>query len=83
MEARIPLPLKIKEKELFGFTAFVNASTLSSKDNDIELFEYVNPGYGIGLRILLSEKARTNITMDYGWGSYGAGAFYLNLNEYF
>ncbi len=83
IEARIPLPIKIKEKELFGVTAFVNATTISSKDNDIDLFKYVNPGYGVGFRFLLSEKARTNITMDYAWGSYGAGAFYLNLNEYF
>ena len=34
-------------------------------------------------RVMINKKARTNLTLDYGVGKNGAGALYLNLNEYF
>jgi hypothetical protein len=55
----------------------------SSKDNNIDLFQYIEPAVGIGLRLMIQKKARTNLAIAYGWGPNGAGALYLNLNEYF
>lgn len=67
----------------FGAVLYANATTASGKKNDIDLFEYIEPGYGLGLRFNISQKARTNIGIDYGWGSYGTTGFFLRLNENF
>lgn len=72
-----------KNDKLLGMVLYANATTASGKDNGIDLFEYINPGYGLGLRINISKKARTNIGIDYGWGSYGAKGLFLRLNENF
>lgn len=82
-EYRIPLPLINKKPDLLGAVVFASITTASSKDNNIDLFQYVEPAAGLGLRVLIQKQARTNLTVDYGWGSNGEGAFYLNLTEYF
>lgn len=82
-EYRFPLPIIKKKPDLLGAVVFASITTASSKDNSIDLFQYIEPAAGIGLRILLQKQARTNLTIDYGWGSNGEGAFYLNLTEYF
>ncbi|UXP31791.1 outer membrane protein assembly factor [Reichenbachiella agarivorans] len=66
-----------------GMVAFFNITTASAEGNDISLFDYVNKGYGLGLRIAFNQKARTNIGLDYGWGDYGTQGFYIKLNETF
>ncbi|PZX48538.1 BamA/TamA family outer membrane protein [Algoriphagus chordae] len=71
-----------KNPKFFGAIAYINATTASSKEN-IDLFQYIEPGYGVGLRFNISQKARTNIGIDYGWGSYGTTGFFLRLNENF
>ena len=80
VEYRVPLQ---KNKETFGAVVFLNGTTASNTDANIGLFDYVDPGYGIGLRIMVDKNARTNITLDYGFGSNGAQGFYLNVNETF
>lgn len=67
----------------FGAVLYANITTASGGENGIDLFEYVEPGYGVGLRFNISQKARTNIGVDYGWGSYGTTGFFLRLNENF
>ncbi|WNJ18719.1 BamA/TamA family outer membrane protein [Pontibacter sp. G13] len=83
VEWRIPIPIIKRNRSLLGATIFLNGTTASGSVSGIDLFEYINPGMGAGLRVLLNKKTRSNITLDYGFGSYGAGAFYFNLNEYF
>ncbi|MCZ4408337.1 BamA/TamA family outer membrane protein [Cryomorphaceae bacterium 1068] len=80
VEYRFPLQ---KEKETFGGVVFANGTTASNRNGNIDLFEYVDPGVGLGLRIMLDKNARTNLTLDYAWGAYGAQGFYLNVNETF
>jgi len=72
-----------KNPDLFGVVLFANATTASGYKNDIQLFEYIEPGYGLGLRFNISKKARTNLGLDYGWGNYGTQGFFLRLNENF
>lgn len=72
-----------KNDRFMGMVAYLNATSASAKQSDIKLLEYVNPGYGLGLRINISQKARTNIGIDYGWGSYGTKGLFLRLNENF
>lgn len=83
LEYRMPLPLIKSKPDLLGAVVFANMTTASSKDNDISLFQNWEPGAGIGFRVMLQKQSRANLTLDYGWGANGAGALYLNLNEYF
>ncbi len=81
-EAEYRFPLQ-KHKDLLGGVVFCNATTASSRDNNINLFEYVEPSAGIGLRVMLDKKAGTNLALDYAWGSRGSHGFYLSVNEVF
>lgn len=81
MEYRFPLQ---KNKEKWGGVVFLNGTTASNRLGKISLFDYVDPGYGVGLRYMLDENSRTNIDLDFAWGNYGAaGVFYLGINEVF
>ncbi|MHA7941931.1 BamA/TamA family outer membrane protein [Formosa sp. 3Alg 14/1] len=72
-----------KNDRLLGMVVYGNLTTASAKQSDIGLLEYIEPGYGLGLRVNISKKARTNIGIDYGWGSYGSKGLFLRLNENF
>lgn len=63
--------------------AFINATTASCSANDINLFQYLEPGYGIGLRILMNKQARTNIDLDHGCSSFDSSGFYIRPNQTF
>ena len=69
--------------DFMGAVAFVNATTASNYDADIHLFDYLNLGYGVGLRFMMSKATRTNLTLDYAWGAYGAHGMFLSVNETF
>ncbi|WP_082632120.1 BamA/TamA family outer membrane protein [Algoriphagus resistens] len=80
VEYRFPL---LRNKELFGGTVFINAASFSSKMTGEKLMEQINPGYGVGLRVMINKEKRTTITADYGFGQKGNSGFYLNINESF
>jgi hypothetical protein len=81
-EAEWRFPLQ-QNKETFGGTVFVNAASFSSKTGNESLFNKINPGYGIGLRVMINKKNRTTLSADYGFGQKGNSGFYLNINETF
>ena len=62
---------------------FVNGTTAGSREAGISLFDYLDYGYGVGLRIMVNKKSRANLNLDYAWGKYGASGFYLGINEVF
>jgi hypothetical protein len=68
---------------MFGGVVFCNGTTASNRDSNIGLFKYINPAYGVGLRVMINKTSRANLNVDYAWGSYGAQGFYLGLNEVF
>ncbi|MCK5135359.1 MAG: hypothetical protein KAR19_06180 [Bacteroidales bacterium] len=80
IEYRFPLQ---KNKELLGGVVFVNVTTASNRMGDINLFQYLDYAYGLGLRVMINKKSRTNLSLDFARGKYGAGGFYLGLNEVF
>lgn len=80
LEYRFPLH---RNKDLFGGTVFVNAASFSSKIDNEQLFNKFNPGYGLGLRLMINKEKRTTITADYAFGKKGNSGFYLNINESF
>lgn len=90
-EAEWRFPLQ-KNKETFGGTLFVNGATFSggkplpmigAKYFSEKLFEKINPGYGLGLRVMINKEKRTTIAADYAFGQKGNSGFYLNINETF
>jgi outer membrane protein assembly factor BamA len=68
---------------MVGFVAFVNASTIGSAETGARLFEAYAPAAGVGLRVLLNKRSRTNLTTDWGWGKAGSRGFYLGIQEAF
>jgi Omp85 superfamily domain len=74
--------LPISRNGLFGAVAFLNATTASSPVTGQTLFGSLAPGYGIGLRIKMNMKDRTNICVDYGRGQSSSG-LYFNIQETF
>jgi hypothetical protein len=81
IEYRVPLQ---REKETFGAVVFVNGTTASNRaDGGVDLFQYLDYGYGLGLRIMVNKKSRANIALDFARGRYGSSGFYLGMNEVF
>jgi len=72
-----------REKDTFGAVVFVNGTTATNRDANISLYEYLDVGYGLGLRVMIMKKSRANLAIDYAWGKYGAHGFYFGLNEVF
>lgn len=81
-EAEYRFPLQ-KHKDKLSGVLFANATTASSRDNDISLFQYMEPAAGFGLRVLLNKNSGANLTLDYGFGSRGSQGFFLSVNEVF
>lgn len=72
----------IKCNNLISGTVFGNLTSASDKDQNVRLFQYVQPAVGVGLRILIDKATRTNLVMNYAWGRHSK-AFYLNAGESF
>ncbi|MFC3880818.1 BamA/TamA family outer membrane protein [Algoriphagus namhaensis] len=81
-EAEYRFPLQ-RNKNTFGGTVFVNAASFSSRIDNEKLLGKINPGYGVGFRVMINEKNRTTISADYAFGQKGNSGFYLNINETF
>lgn len=82
MEYRFP----ITKNKLISGVAFANAQSASSQRNninDINLMEFVEPGGGVGLRLLFNKYTRSNLCIDYAVGSYGSKGLFIGLNEVF
>ncbi len=80
IEYRFPLQ---REKDLLGGVVFINGTTAGNRDGEIDLFDYLDYGYGLGLRVMINKKSRANLALDVAWGKYGATGFYLGMNEVF
>ncbi|HEY2349443.1 MAG TPA: hypothetical protein VGH64_10515 [Puia sp.] len=71
----------ISRNGLFGGVVFADAQTFS--DVLTGRFEVISPGAGLGIRIMLNKFSRTNIALDYAWGTQGSSGFFVNLGEVF
>jgi hemolysin activation/secretion protein len=68
---------------LLGMVAFLNLTTVSDQEAGQPLFHDVAPGAGVGLRVQMNKRARTNICIDVGVGRQGSKGLYLGLQEVF
>ena len=66
---------------LLSGVVFANAESFTEPGS--QRYEYIQPGYGLGIRISLNKFSRTNLCIDYGWGSHGSSGFFVNLGEVF
>jgi hypothetical protein len=71
----------VSRNGLFGGVVFANAETFS--ETTTGKYEVISPGAGLGIRIKLNKFSRTNIALDYAWGSQGSKGFFVNLGEVF
>jgi hypothetical protein len=72
----------ITSNKLLSGVVFANAETADNQ-HSIKLFEYIEPGAGVGLRLLFNKYTRSNLCIDYGRGNYGSSGLFLGLNEVF
>jgi hypothetical protein len=61
---------------IFGGVLFLNATTASKPEGEEKLFDYLAPGYGFGLRMMVDKKSRTNLQIDFGFGNKSAGVYF-------
>ena len=61
---------------ILGGVIFVNANTADKPDRSVRLFDYVVPGYGFGLRMMVDKKSRTNLQVDIGFGKKSGGIYF-------
>lgn len=75
----------ITKNKLLSGVVFANMETATNPRNvnPIKLFEYIEPGAGVGLRILFNKYTRSNLCIDYGMGNYGSSGLFLGFNEVF
>jgi outer membrane protein assembly factor BamA len=69
---------------IIGGVLFINAVTTSNSDPNktVNLFQYIRPAVGIGLRVMVNKHFRTNINLDYAIGKESSG-FYFSGQETF
>jgi hypothetical protein len=71
----------ISKNGLLGGVVFGNLSSYSEVPSN--RFEVIHAGYGAGLRFQFNKFSRTNICVDYAFGSHGSNGLFLNLGEVF
>jgi hypothetical protein len=79
IEYRFPIS---RCSQILGGVVYVNATTCSNDYQNVKLFEYVMPGIGVGLRVMINATTRTNLNLEYGWGKKSNG-FYFSGAETF
>ena len=72
---------RVSANGLFSGVVFVNAESISDPVSGKN--EVISPGAGLGIRMKLNKFSRTNIAIDYAWGTQGSKGFFVNLGEVF
>ncbi|MGE5359284.1 MAG: hypothetical protein ACM3NQ_09715 [Bacteroidales bacterium] len=68
---------------LLGAVAFLNTTTITNLHTGERLFDSFATGGGVGLRLLMDKRSRTNLCFDVGWGKNGSHGVYLAIQEAF
>ena len=68
---------------LLGMVAFLNTQTLRSKQTGEKLFDSFAPGAGVGARVMLNKRSKTNLCFDVGRGKNGSKGVYFAVQEAF
>jgi len=68
---------------LIGVVSFLNVSTLTNLEQGERLFQSGAVGGGVGVRLLVSKRSRTNVCLDVGFGRSGSRGVYLGIRDAF
>ena len=68
---------------LLGMVAFLNTETLRNKETGEKLFDSFATGAGVGLRVMLNKRSKTNLCFDVGRGKEGSKGVYFAVQEAF
>lgn len=71
----------ITRNGLLGGVVFANAESVTQYPSN--KFEYIDPGYGIGMRLKMNKYSNVNLCFDYGFGLMGSRGLFVNLGEVF
>ncbi|MFI5162947.1 MAG: hypothetical protein ACHQHN_16820 [Sphingobacteriales bacterium] len=71
----------ITSNGLIGGVVFINAESFSAAPGT--RLQAVQPAAGPGLRIKLNKVSKTNISIDYGFGTQGSRGLFVNVGELF
>lgn len=72
----------ITRNKFISGVVFLNWQT-ANNGHERKLFEYWEPGAGVGLRIMFQKQTRSAMSADIGRGRYGASGIFFGLNEAF
>lgn len=72
---------RISANGLIGGVVFANAESFSGRQGTA--LQTIQPAIGPGLRIKLNKTSKTNITVDYGFGSQGSRGLFIDVGEAF
>lgn len=61
---------------ILGGVVFANVTTASYKETNEQLFDKMAPGYGLGLRMMVDKKSKTNLLVDVGFGKKSHGVYF-------
>jgi hypothetical protein len=62
--------------KILGGVLFLNATSASNRSRNVGLLDYIRPGAGFGLRVMLNKNFRTNINIDFAFGSKSQGLYF-------
>ncbi|SEJ57630.1 hypothetical protein SAMN04487995_5406 [Dyadobacter koreensis] len=71
----------LTQNGLIGGVVFGNAQSFSNWPT--RKFDKIAPGGGLGIRLKINKTSRTNIAVDYGFGTKGSRGLFVNLGEVF
>ncbi len=72
---------RITQNGLLGGVLFVNNESFSTVPGSS--LQSIQTGYGTGLRIKLQKESRTNLSVDYGFGSQHSNGLFITVGEVF
>jgi len=79
IEYRFPI---LRKTQTLSGVVFLNAVTATNHAFNENLFDYVQPATGVGLRVLINKHTRLTVSIDFGIG-YKSSGFYFAGGETF
>jgi hypothetical protein len=67
---------------IFGGVIFANFTTTDTPNNNVNVFDYIAPGAGVGLRVMVDKLSKSNLQVDIGFGRKSFGV-YVGVGETF
>lgn len=74
---------RLTNNGLLGGVVFANGESFTDPLRSPGRFETIEPGYGAGIRLKFNKFSKTNVALDYGFGTGGSSGLFVNIGEVF